>query len=187
MTSPNLNVDHEELIQLADGHVVLIDELGGGRPPQIKGEWPSAAAAQAALGAAGIGRATMASRLGANADNLRASGETLGRQDHDSGVDMAKTIGPFLALAGQSEQAVSGFAGAAFQAFGYPASGLISGLTGPIGAAAMNANKPSDHPPAPNSPGAVLTPEYHEEPGGVNSLPGPRVGHHLAETHEQMR
>lgn len=197
MTSPNLNVDHEQLLQLANGQEVLIDTLTSGTgPPQIRveGQWPSAAAAEAVLGAARVSKAAKVAQLGAGAEGLRANGEALGKQDIANAVklgDVAQLIGtmtqPIGGIVGQTIGAAGGLTGALSEAATYPVSGLI----GALGAAGINTSKPGDHAPTHNSPGSILTPEYHPDgeasSGAGAGGPSPHTGHHVGETREQAR
>jgi hypothetical protein len=163
MTNP-LHVDHEELIQLADGHMVLVDELLGGAEPQIRveGEWPSAAAAQAVLGATRMSKATMATRLGGTADGLRTSADGYKKQDGESGVklgELAQLIGcviqPIAQVVGQMTSAGAQMLSAAEGAVTTPLSGVI----GAVSSAGMNH---SDHKTDTGASGGLLGPHPGE-------------------------
>jgi Excreted virulence factor EspC, type VII ESX diderm len=154
MTSP-LQVDTEELVQLANGHEVLIEELSGGRAPQIKGDWPSMAAAQAALGAARASKATAAARLGANADALRGAAGAYQGQDRASGAklggigeaikfsDITQLIQLPVQAATQLTQACIGVVGSAVGEIATPTAGVIG--------AAINAATTGSHNTGPTS------------------------------------
>jgi hypothetical protein len=171
MTSP-LQVDtEEELLQLAGGQQVLVDVLSrGSGPPQIRveGEWPSAAAAEAALGQARFARDAQAARLGSNVELMRATAGAYRGQEQASGAklgtggagvadaiklgDIGQIIGPFTQLAGQSMQAGAGIVGSVAQAAVYPVTGVVGAVTaavahqpgGPNGVAALTPTE--DHP-----------------------------------------
>jgi hypothetical protein len=171
LTQP-LNVDHNELIQLADGHVVLIDELGGGKPPQIKGEWPSSAAAQAALSASEDAKSTMVSQLGSDASALKSSAGAYQKADVANAIklgDVGQIIGPFTQLTGQVTQAIGGIFGSAVQAAVYP-------VTGVVGAVTAAATTTSHHEPAGPNGTAALTPT-EDHPDVSHSSPPVHVGH----------
>ena len=66
MTTPGLNTNTEILETMANGHQLLLDEFTtDGGPPQIKvaGEWDSAAAVDAVLGAQRAAKARQAAQL----------------------------------------------------------------------------------------------------------------------------
>jgi hypothetical protein len=172
LTQP-VNVDHDELIQLADGHVVLVDELSGGRPPEIKGDWPSSAAAQAALGGSEAAKSTMSSQLGSDAAALKASANGYQKQDVANAIklgDIGAIIGPFTGLAGQVTQALSGILGSATQAAVYPVTGVVGAVTAAV-------TTSSHHEPAVPNGTAALTPTEDHPDVSHSSPPPVHVGH----------
>jgi hypothetical protein len=193
MTSPSggLKAPTDTMGSVANQWQGMATDLTPGEIDQLiaaiqGGQFPDQQEMTALLAALQKYKSDYLANAGANGVKLAGSAKTLAGQDHDAGVDLAKTVGPFLALAGpgaqlvgQSLQALANFSGNAAQAGLY----FTSGLAGQ----ALTANShhdPTEHTPAPgNVGGPVLNHDDDPTAAPPPVQPTPHIGHQTGEQH----